>query len=140
MLAVRIGHECARGRATVDPVHDEERPLQRSGCHFQHHGFGHRHDVVKRLVRLELDPPVGIDQAADRIAAQDEATSCALRFGIETVGLATGAAGNALQVLDANVGAPESRQITRQSQVKTVVGHGRTHGAKSSVDWNPDGA
>ena len=140
VFAVGFESHHRRHLAAVDPAHDEERPLQRAALGFQRQRLRHRHDAVERPVGQKFGPPVGVDQAADGIAAQDHAFDLAADLRIEAIGLAAGAAGNPGEIAHRDFLAPLPAEISLQLLVERVAGSRRVHDAKSSVDLNPEGA
>ena len=140
MVAVRLGHHHRGDLAAVDAAHDEEGPFEQIAPGLEHQRLGHRHASVKRLVGQEFDLPVRVDQAAGRIAPQDQAARRAACLGIEAIGFAAGATRDAREIAHLHVPAPGLREIPLQLQRKRHAGAGRCHGAKSCADLNPDGA
>ena len=93
VLAIGRDGERALRLAAVDAAHDEERPLEFGALLFQRHRLGHRQAAAEeRAEGEELQLALGVDQAADRVAAQDQAAGPAVDLDVEPVGLAAGPA------------------------------------------------
>jgi hypothetical protein len=133
---VGVGRERAGRRAALDPRHDEERPLQLRALVLEDQRL-RRGDAaaMERLQRQELAAPVGLDQAAGRIAPQDQRPPRAADLGVEAVGLAARPAGDARQRLDDDRLAPGAGQVGGQARRDR-----RAQGAKSSIWVKPEGA
>jgi hypothetical protein len=107
----RVGGRDDQLRARLEPaelLHDEERVVEPARVLFEPQRLGHRHRAaVEGAVGAELDRALGLDQAAGRIAAQDQPPRHLLVAGAvgqpEAVGLARGAAEDALEPADAHV-------------------------------------
>ena len=98
--AERVRVERAAGHATQHLAHDEERPFQFGAVDLQRQRLGRRDALAgEGADGEELHSPVGLDQAARRIAAQDQRRPRALGHGLEAIGLPARATGNARQPL-----------------------------------------
>ena len=115
IFAVGIGAERAGGRAAIDPPHDEERTIQLRAVFLQSDHLRRRDTLAnERAYGQELQPPVGVDQAAGRIAPQDVAVALPADHGVIAIGLAARPAGNPRQSLHRDGRAGGAGQISGQ--------------------------
>src|SRR6516162_4948892 len=139
MKAIGFALERARGNAAVDPLHDEERPFQRPTVRLKHNRLGYRHGAEERLVGKKFNLPIGIDQASDGIASQDQPLHSAVGLRVEAVGFAADATWNPGEVMDPYFVVPQRRQKLLQPGTEAIAGPERTHGAKSLAEAKPEG-
>src|SRR5665213_886737 len=73
MRAVGIGCQDGCNRTMFDLFHDEERSVERASPKLKRDRFGNRKaKLMECLIGAKFRCAIGIDQAGDRITAQDE--------------------------------------------------------------------
>ena len=132
MRAIGIEVHHRRHQAAVDPAHDEERPLQRAAFGVQRERLGHRHRCRGRIIGAEFDVPLGLDQAAGGSRRRISRAFSPSIVGVEAIGLAAGAAGNAREIVHCD-SAFHSFARCCSSRSPRASAAARIHGAKSSV-------
>ena len=134
MGSIGIHREGTGSLAPINAAHDEEGALQLGLGHFQRHRLRRRNPAtIEGLIGQEFQAPVRVDQATDRVPAQDQALALAVDVNIEPVGFTAGTAGNPGQVKHLHRTTPETAQIARE-----LVG--QTHFAKSVTPVKPAGS